>query len=803
VTSSRSRALAPVAGVALALSLVASGVAVVVAPAGSASSDASFVNDEVVLATLDPSGLPQDARLVSTVTTRGGQARTVEDPASTTNVVYLDRRGTPRTGTDVVLVDVGGTGTTSVITQATFDKPLPVALHAEYAVDGEVVAPEAVVGASGLLSVRYTVTNTTAQQQTITYRDAAGEVRTRTVPVFVPFAGTLTVVLPPSLEVVDTGTATRTTDASGRTVLRYTLALAPPLGTFQQQAVLRARTDDGATPAATLEVAPATSETDPGTGVTRDALAGSVRGSLRLADGLATLSDEAGRLAGGAQQVADGTDQLASGAAVLADQVTGALLEGSRELAVGGEQLAAGAEELAGGLQQAEPGAQQLASGADDLAVGVAALATGLQQLADGLAAAAAGAGTLTQGANGVADALGSASDPPWPPPGVLPPFPVPPDLTLEEIAALTPEQLAALLADYGDQLRDYAEALRDLADLPANVPPPTVVQSLRLLQTLTAALVHVGRDVQGLLLVTAKRSAGAAALDAADLVTQLCGPTPTLTADQCRQLTSVAADAGLAAAAATAAVGVNAVLFGIEQKPRLGAVPALGEALGRLEQGVLAISAAVRSGDPRRPGLVEGLAALQGGVRDARRASAALAGGAATAAQGARQLAGGADALAAGVGAAASGASELARGAQRLAAGQQAQADGVERLGEGALALAGGASQAAAGSAAVAAGVTAVQVQGIDRIGESVVEASREPALARAWLAATDRRAADALPYGAPEGALGTVSYRLTMASLRDTGTPAWQWWALAVVGLAAVGWGVRTRLASSPPPS
>jgi putative membrane protein len=535
--------------------------------------------------------------------------------------------------------------------------------------------------------------------------------------------------------------------------------------------------------------------------VTKDALAGSVRGSVRLADGLATLSGQAGRLAGGARQVADGTDQLASGAAVLADQVTGALLEGSRELAAGSEQLAAGADQLAGGLQQAEPGAQRLAAGSDDLAVGVAELARGLQQLADGLAVAAAGAGTLTQGANGVADALGSASDPPWPPPGVLPPVPTPPDLTLEEITALTPEQLAALLADYGEQLREYAQALRDLADLPADVPPPTVVQSLRLLQSLTDALVHVGRDVQGLLLVTTKRSAAAAALEAADLLTQLCGPTPSATPDQCAQLTSVAADAGLAAAASTAAAGVNAVLFGLDAKPRLGAVPALGAALARLEQGVLALSAAVRSGDPGRPGLVEGLDALQGGVRDARRASVALAGGAATAAQGAGKLAGGADALAAGVGAAAAGASDLATGAERLAAGQQAQADGVERLGEGALALAGGASQAAAGSAAVADGVSAVRVEGIDRIGESVVEASREPALARAWLAATDARAADALPYGAPEGAEGTVSYRLSMASLADNGTPPWQWWALALVGLVALGWGVRTRLAAPPP--
>jgi putative membrane protein len=797
--------VAPAAGVALALALVASGAAMTVDGPSStivaaASGGASLVNDELVVASLDPNGLAEKAVLVSTVTDRGGQPRMVEDPSSTTNVSYLDRRGSPQTGDGVVFVEVGGPGTTQAVTEATFDKPLPLALHAEYALDGEVVPPDALVGASGEVTVRYTVTNTTATQQTLTYRDAAGTVRTRQVPVFVPFAGTLTVVLPRSLEITDPGSGVRASDASGRTVLRYSLLLAPPLGTFQQQAVLRARTADGATPSATLEAAPATSDTDPGTGFTSQALSGSTRGSTRLADGVDELGERTGELEQGAQLLADGTDQLASGAAVLAAQVNGPLLDGSRQLSAGADELAVATAELSTGLQKAEKGAQSLADGAAGLADGLGALEDGLRQLADGLAEAATGADRLTRGASLIADGLGSASDGPWPPPGVLPPFPEPPRLTLDELAALTPQQLAALIDDYGRALTEYVQALPDLDDLPEGVPPPTVVQSLRLLQQLTDAVLVVGRDVQGLLLVAAKQTSGAAATGAADLLSEVCGPSPVLTAPQCSQLQGVAADSALAAAASGAALAVNAGLFGLEQKPGLGAVPALRAGLQRVEQGVVALSAGVRSGDPADPGLVEGLAALSGGIDASATAARALRAGASDAVDGASGLASGADALAAGLSTAVGGSALLSDGAGALAEGGQALTDGAAALGGAADQLTSGAAQSATGTAAVAEGITAVRVEGIERLGDSVVAASREPALAQAWLAATDARASDALPYGAPDGAEGNAAYRLTMASLRDDSTPAWQWWALGVLCLAVAAWGVRSRLSVRP---
>jgi X-X-X-Leu-X-X-Gly heptad repeat protein len=787
----RRRPLLPTLGVVAAVVLVGAGVSALVVPPPAetpAPQGPPLENDEVVLATLDPSGLPEEAFLVSTVTARGGETRLVEDPASTVNVGYVNRRGSPETGDGVVLVEVGGPGTTSVVTQATFDKPLPVALHAEYRLDGEVVAPEDVLGSEGDLVVRYTVTNTTAQSTSLRYTDAAGQERSRDVPVFVPFAGTLTVTLPGSLELVDPGAAAQATDAGGRTLLRYSLLLAPPLGSFQQEAVLTARTADGATPSATLGLVPSTSDTDPATEFSASALSGSAEGNVELVEGLGELSEQTGLLADGATDVADGGAAVASGATVLADQVTGPLRSGSEALRAGAAELAAGSEELASGLAASEPGARRLAAGADRLAAGLDRLAAGLAELAgpSGLPAAATAAGDLQTGAAAVADALGSAGDGPWPPPGTLPPLPdlpaLPPDLTEEE--------LRAVLDDVRDRLEDLS-----LEDLPDDVPPPTLVQSLRLLQQATdlltqvTGLLVVGSEDQPALLREATRSASAAASDAAALYAEVCAvPAPPLTPGQCDRLASVAADAAAAATAAAKAqllTGLlGAGLVGIEQ------------ALAVLEEAVAELSAAVRSGERDEPGLVEGLALLEEGLRVSARGAQTLSAGVAGSAAAADGLADGAGGLAAGLGQASVGADQLASGADALAAGTAAQADGVAALGSGADELALGARQAARGSEEVAAGVEVLQSEGIDEAAAAVVAASRDPALAAAWLAATDERAADALPYGPPDGAVGRAAYQLSMAATQPAGTPAWQWWALGLVAAGGTAWGVRQRL-------
>ncbi len=94
------------------------------APAAAATTQpAEIVNDEVVLAELDATGLPERAVLISRVTVHGPQ-REVIDPASGANVRYLDRLGRPEVGPDGVILVVGGERT-SALTEARFDKPLP------------------------------------------------------------------------------------------------------------------------------------------------------------------------------------------------------------------------------------------------------------------------------------------------------------------------------------------------------------------------------------------------------------------------------------------------------------------------------------------------------------------------------------------------------------------------------------------------------------------------------------------------------------------------------------------------------
>lgn len=812
--------LLPLVGVVVAVALVLAG-AVLVLPGqpddGATQDGPPLENDELVVADLEPNGLPIQADLVSTVTARGGEPRVVEDPASTVNVSYLDRRGAPEIGDGVVLVEVGGPGTTTAVTEATFDRPLPVALHAEYSLDGVVVPPQDVLGVQGDLTIRYTVTNTTAQRTSVRYEDGEGVTRTREVPVFVPFAGTLDVLLPAGVDLVDAPSAARATDSRGRTVLRYSLLLAPPLGSFQSEFVLHARARDGATPQAVLEVVPSTSSTDPATGFGADALAGTVEGNAELADGLAELSEQTGLLADGASALADGTDALASGATVLDDQVGGLLLDGSRQLRAGAAEVARGVRALESGVAEAGIGADGVAAGLADLTSGLQDLSAGLALLAgpDGLPTAVDSTALLVDAADEIADGVGSSDDDPWPPPGVLPP-PFGQTAGELDIDALLAEIDAAVgsidsiddLESRPDDLTPNAvtrliqQNLPDLGALPDDVPPPTLVQSVRLLEQATSvvstlAVALVGSvETQKAALLQAGTSAATASAGAAALSAEVCGPVPTLTQDQCERLDAVTTDAQIAATA-TLQAAKAAITQGLLAAGIAAGTSGVQAALGSLEDAVITLSAALRSGDIAAPGLAEGLLLLESGLAESAEAARLLEDGAAAAADGSGDLASGADALAAGLGDAASGADLLAEGTDALAEGTAANLAGVSALADGTDDVAEGARQSASGSSQLAEGVSTLRQEGIDEVATAVAAAVEEPALAAAWLAATDARASDALPYGAPDGAVGHAAYRLTMATTRQGGTPTWQWWLLGMAGVAAMGAVAYRRIA------
>lgn len=117
-----------------------------------------------------------------------------------------------------------------------------------------------------------------------------------------------------------------------------------------------------------------------------------------------------------------------------------------------------------------------------------------------------------------------------------------------------------------------------------------------------------------------------------------------------------------------------------------------------------------------------------------------------------------------------------MATSSDALSAGAAAQAAGTVELAAGLSTLTGGVDDAASGSDTLATSASRLQREGTQQVRREVVASSREPARARSYLSATDARAAAALPYGAPEGAVGHAGYVMTLTPppLRDSGGAA-----------------------------
>ncbi len=755
-----------------------------------------LVNDEVVLADLDPTGLPERAVLISRTTVQGPE-REVIDPASGTNVRYLDRLGRPEVGPDGVILVVGGERP-SALTEARFDKPLPVAVHAEYAVGGAVVPAATVPGASGEIAVTYTLTNTTAEQTELTYTDAAGEDQQSTQPVFVPFQGTLTVTLPEGTDLIEAADAMLATDEQGQTVARWNISLFPPISTPIQTVALTMRSDRAGVPGASVVLTPAGSDQDPATGFSADLLTGATEGNGQLFEGLDALDEAAG-------QLAEGTDQLATGLAGLA---------GGASSAVGAsESLAAGIDGLADGAGKAADASDSLTAGVGQLADGADEVSDGSEELAGALGQAATGAQDLAEATAALARATsGSPADQMTP---------------LVEGGAQIEAGLLAASARIGspaDPVLDLATPLPPDGDAvcPAGgtAPPDddcvTIYQGVRALRDGLRAVDAVVSRLEGRVeeasdafqslvddLTSIKDNVTDAAQGAQELFDSLCvavppATEPTLDPASCAELQAIIDAAGSALGTAGGSLPdiddlVAAITALGNQAAALSAT--LDNALASTEKlllGVEAVGLAVGTGVPAQPGLATAMAALNVGLRQlatqlttsqaelnaALRSVAVgsedLATGIDGAAAGADELADGAGQLAAGAGDAAAGAEELADGQQQLAEGAQGAATGADQLSTGLSGLAEGADSAAAAGQDLAGGAAALEQDGTGPAAQGVLDSSTDPALAQAWLEATAARAADALPYGPPVGAQGNVAY---VFSLTEVPAPRSLW--------------------------
>ncbi|MGV1005216.1 MAG: hypothetical protein ACOYEV_10740 [Candidatus Nanopelagicales bacterium] len=719
-------------------------------------------NDEVVVATLDPSGLPESAHLVSRLTSVDGPRRTVADPSSVTNVGYLDRLGRPEVTGEDVLLRVGGPGVNTVLTEARFDQPLPLALHAQYELDGQVVTPSQVVGSHSELTVKYTLTNTSLKQTKLKYRDAGGTRHTRSVPVFAPLTGTVLVTLPADTEVVRAPRAVRTANADGATVLQWNVALYPPLTEPIQEMEVVTRAVAAALPSVNVRMAPATNSSDPAAKFGGTLLVATMQGNAKLLGGLEDLDDGARTLADGASAVSDGVSSLAAGTSAAAaggDRLS----TGLSSLAGGAAHLAAGNHRLASALTQAADGAQKLAGGTAQLSRSVTS--AGL----DGVAQLRAAAKQLAAGGRALAERLGSPADPELPDP-----LPAADDDDRCEAGSAHSDQAGGgSAAVFEDDCVTLYQALRALGE--------GLTAASAAAAELNSQLVAAGQAKGSLTagITETATQAGAAATGAEALLAEACNSAALqFSVEQCAALQKIAA---AAEAARQAAAGTTTPLAALDAAMSTATAClqtiefGLSESVATVDQllaGIAAISAALASGDISGMGLSGGLDALVSGLSQLHDGLVTNLNQLTTALQG---VSDGSSRLASGVAAAALGASTLAAGADQLAAGGAQAADGANQLAAGISALANGAGQAAGGAADLVGGAHTLQQAGTAKLADSVLNASTDPALGHAWLVAAGKRAAHSMPYGPPEGATGQVVYLLDLPGRQPPAGGLW----------------------------
>lgn len=701
---------------------------------------ADRVNDEIAVATLSPTGLPDHAVLISRLTAHG-PAREIDDPASVTNVRYLDRLGRPEVTADGVRLFVGGDRPV-VLTEARFDKPLPMAVHVEYALNGQVLPAADVPGADGDLTITYTLTNTTAQQTELSYEDAAGQPHTTEVPVFAPFQGTLTVTLPEDAVLIDGGGAILATDESGRTIAQWNVSLFPPISQPIQRVSLTMHSERAGVPAAQVQLTPAATDQSPPTQFSDDLLAGTTEGSTTTYEGLSTLNQGASQLATGSTQLADGLTALSQGA----DQAAGAsgdLAGGVDELADGAAQVADGSGELADALDEAATGADALAKATGKLA------AASDTSPADELEPLIRGGAQIEKGLREATARIGSEDDP------VLDPSePIAPDDDTTCPAGGT--------APPDDDCVTIYQGVRALRDGLAQAQAVAAAMGEQV-DVIRGAAKKLGED-----LASIATDAGTAAQTAQALYASLCLATPPiLDAASCAQLQVVAEKSGSAASTAVGdAPVIKDLVVAAETLDRqaAGISAALESAVDsadRLLVGIDALGLAVGQGTSNQPGLTAGMAALNAGLAEL---ATALDTGQQQLHSALTEVAKGSDQLATGVDAAAGGADDLADGSDQLASGTAAAATGADQLASGLDNLATGTDSTAIAGSGLAAGADQLYQEGTEPAVQSVLDASTDPALAQAWLTAASARAADALPYGPPEAWTGHVAYVFTL---------------------------------------
>ncbi|ADG73192.1 membrane protein-like protein [Cellulomonas flavigena DSM 20109] len=721
-------------------------------PLAAASGDVVVTNTETVQARMDADGRLQVARVYDQLAFSGTGTTTVVNPVSTRGLRNLDGFGGYTVRDDALEATVTVDGKQRLRTVSDFTGELPVKIEVDYRLDGEKVSAGAVVGRSGTLEVRYTVTNLTTRQDQVTYDDGTGRQATATAETVIPFVGQLTTTLPPSFTAIESAEANMAGDGRGGTRMSYTMTLFPPIGSPVAEFGYTAKITGGRIPAANVSVLPVSPLTSPSfkggsasyeggaeSGIRLTEGATEIDGNLlKLRDGAATLLDGllqlqegADKLAAGlndtaapgATRLADGlTKDAAPGAARLAGALDGELAPGAARLADGltkdavpgaarlagalDGELAPGAARLADGLtQDAVPGAGRLAAGLnDELAPGAAEIAAGLAAAHQGAGAVAAGTHALDEGATALAAGAEAL------------------DAGMTSAGEAVPELLGGLtLVSDGLATMDAGleKMYTDIGGVPTQAQPikdgitrlqggvTALLDGLTTLQGLQGQLAAVygvlGSTTAVVTVATDAQQMGALAQLFTGLAAQTSDPTQK---GQFQQLATLYNPTAYAAAPTTPVPLAPAFT---------GLAGVTSNVVTRLEAARCGLSNTVspscpldQTGEAKAAGLREGLAMTDGGL-DLLTAGVVASVRAAVGVEGQtaedETLRGGIASLTAGVGELSTGGQALVDGLGELSAGAAELRDGSARLSVGAGTLADGAADLAAGTGRLAPG--------------------------------------------------------------------------------------------------
>ena len=296
-------------------------------------SGVTVTNTETVQSYADATGEIQTSRIYEQLILTGDGEADLTNPVSTDGLRNLDGFSglDVQDGDQVADVDVDGEAHLRSV--STYDGDLPLEITAQYFLDGEEVEPGDVVGESGELEVRFTVTNVTSQPQELTFDDGSGGTITKTVDVPIPIVGTLDTNTPPSFTDIQSEAANMAGDGQGGHILSFTMTLFPPIGKASTTIGYTANIEDGVVPRVEVTALPVNPLQSPTFKTAATSYQGGQESGAELAAGAAKIDfnllrirDGAAKLLGGLIKLSDGADQLSAG---LVDR-GGARLPGAR-----------------------------------------------------------------------------------------------------------------------------------------------------------------------------------------------------------------------------------------------------------------------------------------------------------------------------------------------------------------------------------------------------------------------------------------------------------------------------------------